>query len=249
MIDRLVRLAWTGLSFTLFGLGALLFGLLYFPLLMLLVRDRQRRQDIARRSVSRLFRFFIGFMGLLVLTWRVDGLDQVGDTRRTLVVANHPSLIDAVFLIALFPGADCVVKAAHWRNPLMRFAVQAANYIPNLDNEVLITTAIERLEQGGCLVLFPEGTRTRQDQPSQFKRGAAVIAARAAADILPVRICCSPPTLRKGEPWYRIPAQKPHWTLEALPRIRPDDWQPADRSEKQNSIELTEVLKSRLACG
>ena len=51
----------TGASFTLFGLGGLLFGLMAFPPL-LLISDRERRRRIARRGIARMFRFFIEFM-------------------------------------------------------------------------------------------------------------------------------------------------------------------------------------------
>ena len=60
------------------------------------------------------------------------------------------------------------------------------------------------------------------------KRGAAQVALAADADIVPVTIRCEPMTLTKSEPWYRIPARRPHWTLsvgQAFPaRVAP--WLP-----------------------
>jgi hypothetical protein len=46
-----------------------------------------------------------------------------------------------------------------------------------------------------------------------FHRGAANVALRAAAELTPVYIQCEPTTLTKSEPWYRIPARRPHFSL------------------------------------
>ena len=47
-------------------------------------------------------------------------------------------------------------------------------------------------------------------KPLRMQRGAAHIALAADAEILPVTIACDPPTLFKGNPWYRVPARRFH---------------------------------------
>lgn len=248
---RLWRQVWAALSFLLFGLGAIVFGLVYFPLLWLLVHPRGRRERVARRSISFLFGLFIRFMGLFVLSWESRGLPPVMQQRGLVVVANHPTLIDAVFLMWLLPGADCVVKAAHWRNPLLMFAVRAAGYLPNNDDELLLTDGVRRVREGRCLLLFPQGTRTRMGLPAceqpRFRRGAAVIAARAGAPLLPVRIHCSPPALRKGEPWLKAPERRGHFNLQALDLVEPSHWTGNGVGERKGTRELTAEL-SILLC-
>ena len=247
------RRLWTALSFLLFGLGAAVFGLVVFPLLLLLVWNRQRRERLARRLISALFGGFIRFMGLFVLSWTLDGLPLADDGRGRVVVANHPTLIDAVFLLWCFSGADCVVKASHWRNPLLMFAVRAAGYLPNDDDEVLLEEGVRRVQNGRTLLLFPQGTRTRPGVEPEFRRGGAVIAARAGALLQPVRIRCEPPALRKGEPWLAVPARRGHFTLRALPPIDPRDWlaKPSEnrRSERAGTRKLTQHLRELLLDG
>jgi 1-acyl-sn-glycerol-3-phosphate acyltransferase len=236
------RKLWTALSFLLFGLGAVLFGTVYFPLLWLLVRQRERRERLARRSISALFGLFIRFMGLFVLSWESTGLPPHRGQRGLVVIANHPTLIDAVFLMWLLPGADCVVKASHWRNPLLMFAVRAAGYLPNDDDEFLLTEGTRRVQAGGCLLLFPQGTRTRPGEEPVFRRGAAVIAARSGAPLLPVRIRCAPPALRKGEPWLAAPARRGHFTIRALPAIEPGQSCGDAPGERAGTRQLTAEL-------
>lgn len=217
-LNRALRLFGTALSFTVFGVGGLLLGILVFPFLFVFVHDPARRQEIARRWVGRGFRAFVWMMKSLgVLTYEIDGQQHMVDVRRTLIIANHPSLIDVVFLVGFFPRSECIVKRAVMRNPFMIGVVTAANYISNSDPEIMLETAAERLEKGSSLVMFPEGTRRDQHAPLEFRMGAASIAVRAGARVMPIVIDCQPPTLRKHEPWYHIPRTRPHWRFKIHP--------------------------------
>jgi 1-acyl-sn-glycerol-3-phosphate acyltransferase len=148
-----------------------------------------------------------------VLRWRVEGREHWRRDRGYLVVANHPTLIDIVFLLALFEGADCVVKASAVRNPFWGLLVRAADYVSNEDPVALLEEAAARLEAGRTVVLFPEGTRTMPGQPPAFGAAAGVIATRAGCWCLPAVIGCTPPTLYKNLPWYRVPASRVEFSL------------------------------------
>ncbi len=210
--DRLWRVAATGLCFAVFGLGGLLLGLCLVPLL--LMRDAAARQQRARRLVQRGFALHLGLMQRLgVMTLQVEGRERL-QRDGLLVLANHPTLIDVVCLVALLPNADCVVKHAVARNPFMRGPVRVAGYLSNQDGAALIDDCVAAIRAGGCLVIFPEGTRTVPGQRLRFQRGAANIAVRGRVDITPVRITCSPPTLGKGQKWYRVPSRRFHVRLQ-----------------------------------
>ena len=204
----------TGLSFLTFGVGALVFGLLVLPVVRALPAPRIERRRRARATLRAAMRFFVGLMrGLGVLTYTVAGIDRLGRPGQ-LIIANHPSLIDVVFLLALTPPTNCVVKQGLWRNPLTRGAVTMAEYISNDPTAEMIEASAAVLEAGQTLIMFPEGTRTTPSQPFVFHRGAANVALRAAKAVTPVYIRCEPTTLTKAEPWYRIPARRVHFSLE-----------------------------------
>ncbi|MGB3394454.1 MAG: lysophospholipid acyltransferase family protein [Stenotrophomonas sp.] len=206
------RVLGTGLSFLAFGVGGLLGGLL-FPLL-LLIGDCQRRQCVSRRLVQRSFAAHVGIMRKLgVLTWEISGRERL-QRDGLLILANHPTLIDVVLLVSLLPNADCVVKQAVARNPCMRGPVRATGYIANDDGVGLVDDCIAAVHAGGNLVIFPEGTRSVPGQPPKLQRGAANIAVRGGLDITPVRITCTPPTLSKGQKWYRVPSRRFHVQVE-----------------------------------
>ncbi len=213
-LDHAWRVVGTGLSFLAFGIGGLVLRLCVFPLLQLGVRDPARRRKLARRWIQRSFAGHVWLMHTLgVLTYEIRGRERL-QRRGLLILANHPTLIDVVFLISLLPDADCVVKVGVARNPFMRAPVRAAGYIANDEGAGLVEDCIAAVRGGGNLVIFPEGTRSEPGQPMRLQRGAANIAVRGRLNITPVKISCAPPTLVKGQKWYRVPSRRFHMSIE-----------------------------------
>lgn len=242
-----VRVVTTGLSFLLFGLFGTALGFLAVPLLLVLPGSRSARQARVRRMIRMAFRALVGFMNQTgCISYRFSGAQSLGQPRQ-LVIANHPSLIDIVLLIAFVPGATCVVKRAAWRNPSMVLAVQAAGYVANAPTENMIEQASALLAGGECLIMFPEGTRTRPEQPMHFHRGAASVALRAAQVVTPVFIRVRPPHLSKAVPWYRVPKIRPHYSLTVGAGIDPAPYR--ERPAPIGSRMLTEDFKSYYASG
>ena len=205
-IARLSRAFRTGVAFAVFGMGAVLVAGAGFPLLRLFSADRDRGERRAQRLVHLSFRAFVAFMSALgLIRVRRSGLERLRQQRPGVVVANHPTLIDVVLLIAAMPQADCVVKEAAWRNPVLRGVVRGAGYLPNRQGGALVEDCVRRIRQGRWLLLFPEGTRSPRGYLGAFHRGAAHIALQAGCEVMPVVITCTPPTLGKGEPWYQVP--------------------------------------------
>lgn len=218
------RLLATALSFSLFGIGGVLLRLLVFPLLALLPGDRLLRRTRARAVVSCSFRGFVEFMFRTgVLTYAIEGAERLGRPGQ-LVIANHPSLIDVVVLIAFIRDANCVVKQSLWDNPSMRGPIRAAQYISNSGSLDMLDEAAAALQSGQTLVVFPEGTRTTPGQHPEFHRGAAAIALRGAKIVTPVLISVTPTTLTKAEPWYSIPSRRFHFRLSVGEDIDPQQF-------------------------
>jgi 1-acyl-sn-glycerol-3-phosphate acyltransferase len=219
--NYLWRLFATGASFFFFGLGGLLLRLFVLPLLSLLPGDAARRRRRARAAISRAFWMLVQFMHRTgLLDYRVEGGERLGRPGQ-LIIANHPSLIDVVFLIAQVRDANCIVKASMWRNPCSRGPVRAAQYISNNGSPEMLEQAAQVLREGESLIVFPEGTRTVPGTAPVFHRGAAAIALRGAAVITPVYITVVPTTLTKAEPWYRIPPRRVQVTLRVGEDIAP----------------------------
>jgi 1-acyl-sn-glycerol-3-phosphate acyltransferase len=191
-----------------FGLGAVFFGMLVFPI-MRFVPGSAGAHRRRVRTVFRLYmRSFVGLMNAVgVLTFEFEGAERLGRPGQ-IILANHPSLIDVVFLIGFTPQPTCIVKEALFHHPITRWPVSAAGYVSNTSTHTMIERAAQALQDGENVIVFPEGTRTTPGQPMQFHRGAASIAVRAATVVTPVFIRCVPTTLAKKMPWYQIPDRR-----------------------------------------
>jgi len=207
LLNRGWRLVFTGLSFALFGVGGLLLGLIVFSLFHILF-PRSKAERLCRYGVHLAFRGFIGFMHRTgVLDYHLHNARELRKSGQ-LIIANHPSLIDIVFIVAQIPDAYCVVKAAAWKNPFMALTMRATGYIQNTSPISFIDKCVEILQREDTLIMFPEGTRTKPGKPLRFMKGTARIALKAEKPLIPVYLYLDPTTLTKGEPWYLIPLEK-----------------------------------------
>ena len=235
----------TGLGFATFGVGALLIAIAVLPVLRWVPGDHQLR---AQRVVHLAFRAWIRFaaaLGLIRVRWR--GRDRLPVRGPAVIAANHPTLIDVVILIACLPQADCVVKGAAWRNPFLRGVIAGAGYLRNDRTDSFVESCAARVRGGRCLLLFPEGTRSPLRSLGPLRRGAAHVALRAGAPLIPVTITCEPPTLMKGQPWYRVPNRTVDFTIEVSEPLWPDAAVPPAVAARQVTDEIREIYEGRLS--
>ena len=222
-INYIWRVAATGFSFASFGIGGVAIATVVAPLVNLTAQDQATRRQRAQQVIRTSFKCFTEMMVKLgIMTYSVEGLEKLQQSRQELVIANHPTLIDVVILIGLMQQANCVVKQSLWSNPFTRGPVRSAGYVLNAGSNQFIHDCVTSLQQDNApsLIIFPEGTRTQKDeQINEFQRGAANIAIRADVPIRPVLIRCTPTTLNKNEKWYHIPAKPFHIEIKILDAI------------------------------
>ena len=243
ILDYIWRLFGTAFCFAVFGIMGLVMGLLLFPMLFVLYSDSGERKNAARGLIGRAFRGFVWLMKTVgVMDYRIEGAEHIACRPNQLIVANHPTLIDVVILISLFPQANCVIKSAVTRNIFMRNTVAAADYISNDEPDALLESCIRYIESGGSLMLFPEGTRTQQGGPIVFEPGAAAVAARSGAEILPVAIRCEPVFLTRQMAWHYVPPSKPEFTIRVMPPVTVDELVMSDDNERQTRLDLNDAL-------
>ena len=236
------RLFATGLSFIVFGIGGVLIPIVVVPILVLLPGEEKQKQVKIRKLVHYCFKAFVHMVRVLgLLTWETEGLERL-QKNGLLVLANHPTLLDVVFLVSFIPNAVCIVKSQLTLNPVMRGFIKRAGYITNDKGEVLITSSKEALSQGGNLIIFPEGTRTRDGNPLSFQRGAANIAVRTPVMVTPVKITCSPPTLSKQHKWHDIPDKPFRMSFEVCENIPIAPY--VENNATQGARRLTKYLES-----
>jgi 1-acyl-sn-glycerol-3-phosphate acyltransferase len=213
-LARYWRVFGTGFSFFVFGLAGLVLGFVVFPILRVVIPNEQRRQARSRELLRWAFRCHIAVMsGVGIIRYSFSGLERL-ERRGLLIMSNHPSLIDAVLLMAFIRNADCVIDAALLGNKYTRGAVRAVGFIPNQPAGLpLVDACLASLDSGANLLFFPEARRTTPGQPMQLTRGAAQVAVRGGRDVTPVIIHCTPPHLTRGAKWWRVPVRRAQYTI------------------------------------
>lgn len=233
-------LAWLLLQTQLIALAlaSSVFNVTAIVLYPLLPRASGRR--LGRAAISCGYRGYWRFtrpFGMLRL--QADALDVLRDEAGLVIIANHPSLLDAMVLVAHLPRAACVMKASLMRNPFLASGALLARYIPNDSAHGMIRRAVADLREGGQLVMFPEGTRTTQAPINDFAPGFALIAKHAEAPIQTVFIDTHSPYLAKGWPLWRLPPLPIEFSVRLGRRFEP-------RAEHE---ELSREIQAYFAAG
>ncbi len=138
---------------------------------------------------------------------RIDAscLDALRNEPGVIFVANHPSMLDALLLVAHLPRSACIMKASLMKNIFLGGGARLARYIRNDSARTMVRLAVDDLKRGGQLVIFPEGTRTVAPRLNSFRPGVTLIAKLARAPIQTVFIDTDSPYLGKGWPLWRVP--------------------------------------------
>lgn len=202
------------------GLGSLLWNLV--AALLYLVLPRELGTVVGRSAIAYGYRFYWAIArvsGMLYLDSRA--LDALRDEPGIIIVANHPSLLDALMLVARLPRSACIMKAELMRNVFLGAGARLARYIRNDSPKGLVRLAVADLRRGGQLVVFPEGTRTTRWPVNTFRSGVPLIAKRANAPIQTVFIDTASPYLGKGWPLWKLPPLPIRFSVRLGERFEP----------------------------
>ena len=188
-----------------------------------------------RRARMLQFAMMSGFWFMhLMLRWmRILDFDprevegEIPDTP-CVMVANHPTLTDVSAMLATERNLVFPVKPAlfgsFWARPLLGQAGHFAGAGPGaLAVGSVIDDAVDRLERGYRVIIFPEGTRSPEKGLHPFGRSAFEIACRAGVPIVPLFISCKPRWLWKQRGFFDPPDKLPQLRIRALPAVRKAD--------------------------
>ena len=235
-------------AMTVFGVGAVILAVFVFPFIRLFTLHRKDFGVVARAYVSHTFRVFLGFLNLLHVSIRkVENEDDYRNIHSKIIIANHPSLLDFVYIMSLVPNSTCIVRGGLTRTPLRGVIKQA--YITNTTTFEDMCLECKKLTDMGCnVIIFPEGTRTPRHGKNNYKKGAARIALYCGCDVQPIFIGGSDKYgLGKHDPLWSYNHVEPYlYDFKKLPVISIDEYK--DLSEpiaaKRLTDKMEQVLKS-----
>lgn len=192
---------------TFFGIGTLIVVIAVFPIMRLAVRDGKKFRKGGHHFISCVLEFYIHLMSWVkICEFKItkEDLRTLRNLKGNVIIANHPSLLDVIYILAFVRDADCIVKAS-LKKSWVGGVVKALYISNNVDFKIMENECVAALKAGGNLIIFPEGTRSPPNEMNQFKKGAARIALAASAAVQPIFIGGNRKYgMGKGEPIWKV---------------------------------------------
>lgn len=133
----------------------------------------------------------------------------------SIIVCNHMSMLDPIYVLAVNPHILCVMGEKVWRNPIVHSLFKLAGFMSiQQPMDVLKEKIGKAVADGYNVMIFPEGVRT-DNRIMRFHKGAFHIAQEIGADILPMYIHGSGHVMPKGSG----PSARGQITIEVGKRI------------------------------
>jgi 1-acyl-sn-glycerol-3-phosphate acyltransferase len=165
----------------------ILFPLTFLIWLLVLPFDRDRR------VIHRILGYQSLIFTVIVPAWTVkcEGREKAVKGKTYVIISNHQSILDILFINSLRYNFKWISKIENNKIPILGWYLQMADYITvNRGNEESKIEMLDRsyscLEKGISIMLFPEGTRSRDNEIGFFRRGAFQLAIQAKVPLLPI---------------------------------------------------------------
>lgn len=160
------------------------------------------RRDVARHIGVTWCRFALWWARVSCgIRYEVSGQENIPDGA-VLVLAKHESAWETLFLQSQFYPVATVLKRELLWIPFFGWALRFFDPIAINRAErsnalkAVLRQGVEKLRNGGRIVIFPEGTRARPGERLPYSVGGAMLAVRAGVPVLPV-------ALNSGDCWPR----------------------------------------------
>lgn len=141
--------------------------------------------------------YFIGwsFYRTLFATyfrWRVYNPERVPMSGPVILAANHASFLDPPLVgSGLKRDINYLARKSLFRYPGLGAILRAVNAVP-VDRDgggaAGLKAIMDRLHDGGAIILFPEGTRTRDGKLQPARSGIGLTVIKSEAPVVPVRV-------------------------------------------------------------
>lgn len=144
-----------------------------------------------RYTVMGIYKLFYNF--------RIEGWENVPEKEGVIIASNHRSYADPVILtMPMKRPVTYMAKEELFHNKIFGAFIRFLGAFPvkrGAGDMQVIDDCVDILESGRNVVIFPEGTRSKENKVGRGKTGVALIAAKSGADVLPMGIVFEGPKL------------------------------------------------------
>ena len=144
-----------------------------------------------RYTVMGIYKLFYNF--------KIEGWENVPEKEGVIIASNHRSYADPVILtMPMKRPVTYMAKEELFHNKIFGAFIRFLGAFPvkrGAGDMQVIDDCVDILESGRNVVIFPEGTRSKENKVGRGKTGVALIAAKSGADVLPMGIVFEGPKL------------------------------------------------------
>jgi 1-acyl-sn-glycerol-3-phosphate acyltransferase len=189
---------------------------------------------------------------ILLPVWkvRIEGRKKAVKGTTYVIISNHQSMLDIMLINCLRYRFKWISKIENFRVPVIGWYLRMADYITvergNEDskNEMMVKS-LQCLKDNISIMIFPEGTRSRDTEIGFFRRGAFQLAMQAEVPVLPVLIDGTGGILPKHG---LIFGSGRHIRIKVLDPLSPSDFKtvnPDELAQRFNLFMIDELKKFR----
>lgn len=129
---------------------------------------------------------------LALFKMRYEGFENIPQNQGFILASNHITAYDPLFVAhKIHQPLHFMAKTELFRNPVIGWILRAVNAFPvdrGKGDGAALDEAKSRIDNGGVMGIFIEGTRSKDGKPQRARSGVALIAGRTGADILPCAV-------------------------------------------------------------
>jgi len=148
------------------------------------------------------------------LKYKITGIENFPQNKAFIVLSNHQSAWETIFMQILLPPQSWVLKKELLFIPFFGWGLAllkpiAINRKDFFSAKSILKQGVNKLQQGMCVLIFPEGTRALPGANLKFKKTGAELAIQAQAPIIPI-------AHNAGRFWPRGPWINKPGTIEVI---------------------------------
>ncbi len=191
-----------GLVSTTFTYGFFVLGSIVLTVIGLVVRNIPFKRTHMRLFFHTLLSGFTRALIRLAPGVKVNVIGKTVDTfsQPSVILANHSSFIDILVTTMLHPKIILLTNKWVWNSPIFGGVVRLADYYPVTEGATESTIQLkDRVEEGYSVLVFPEGTRSKDGNLQRFHKGAFYLAERLSIPIQPLVVHGAAAIIPKGD--------------------------------------------------
>ena len=227
------------LLFALFGFGALYITFCIFPF--------QKNKEQGYKTLKNSWEFFVKLMiKLRILKLEISDIEIIKNIKNSIIVSTHPSFIDIVILMSIIPDSTCFVAEKLGRNPFLKGIAKHLFILEGQPLDVWMNEALEKINNGLSIIIFPMGGRHRRNEFPKIRRGCALIAQKSGRDIHAISINTDVDFLQNGQAIYEAGEKEVLYNIDYLGKINTQEYLDKIKDDVAFKTEITKQISSIL---